>query len=72
MQFITVNTSTTRDVDIQENGVTVFKGGVADNSTEEAWHDFIRGVYQAGIKVGISEATQRVEESLDRGYPKEK
>lgn len=56
MQNVTINTRSERDVEIQENGVTVFKGSVADNSTEQAWHDFIRGVYGAGVKVGVEAA----------------
>ena len=67
--FIRVSTSTTKDVEIIEKGVTVFRGNVTDNSTEQAWHDFVKGVYQAGVNVGVSVSAQQVKESLDRGYP---
>lgn len=72
MQNIIVNTRSERDVEIEENGVTVFSGSVADNSTERSWHDFIRGVYEAGIRTGIAVSAAKAKESADRGYPEEK
>jgi len=65
MQFINVKTSTTKDVEITEDGVTVFEGSVTDNGSEQAWHDFIGGVYAAGIRVGVTKALSSKDSTIN-------